>query len=84
MNDRKHLQEALTIAQHHRKVMAGDYARVAHKLAQVLEASGENECEAVQRRSEAEAILAARTSIGKKKEDDDERFYDGLVYILWR
>lgn len=66
------------IAQLHRKVLTGDYARVLHKLSAVLGSQQDDD-----QVEEAKAIAAAH--LGKDSEvGDEETTYDRLVYILWR
>ncbi len=81
----KHLRESLIIAQLHREVLTGDYARVLHKLSVVLGSQPGNETEAVSKKKEARDIAVSRNIAGQDaKIGDEERAYDDLVYILWR
>lgn len=79
--------------------MAGDYARVLHKLSGLLKKKGsevegiERETEAVRIRVErslsvidntAESVEAGGGNSAGDTRDVDEKPYDDLVYILWR
>ncbi|KAM3514475.1 hypothetical protein MY11210_001919 [Beauveria gryllotalpidicola] len=81
----RNLEKSLEIATLYRDVLQGDYARVLYKLSVALSSDGFDDGEAERRIREAEAI--ARTCLGLKENAafvNEERTYDGLVYILWR
>ncbi|KAK8148004.1 hypothetical protein G3M48_000594 [Beauveria asiatica] len=81
----RNLERSLEMATLHQHVLQGDYARVLYKLSVALSSCGFDDGEAEQRMKEAEAI--ARRCLGLADDAafvNEERTYDGLVYILWR
>ncbi len=73
------------VAQLHKAVMCGDYARVLHKLSEVLGKMNAGQVEALEFEEEATLVLSRRKeqypSALTAGEGAD---YDSLVYILWR
>ncbi|KAH8710019.1 hypothetical protein GQ44DRAFT_752583 [Phaeosphaeriaceae sp. PMI808] len=81
----KYLRESLVVAQLHKVVMRGDYARVLHKLSEVLAEESHAQIEALAFEEEAAQMLSRRKeqyqsalTVGAGED------YDNLVYILWR
>jgi hypothetical protein len=80
------LEEAHTIAEMHKDIMPGDYARVLFKLAEAKE-NGDDKAksEALAKKKEAEELLTIRRpESGVALDVEGEAAYDSLVYILWR
>ena len=97
---REYLRDALVIVKLKKTEMAGDYARVLHKLSGLLKKTGseiegiERETEAVRIRVEKSLDIQENTTESIQQPaggnsaggtgDADEKPYDDLVYILWR
>lgn len=79
---RKHLQEALVIAQLYQPVLSADHAPVLFKLSEVSESKGGARREDERMRNEARSLLSASSHLVTSELADEENAYDDMVYIL--